>query len=140
MSRRQTGFSYFQFLFFGQRLCFLFAAKLKLSLKFMSSSEVISLINLLNKLFFSFTCFLTMQMNIFFSSTLVEINSQRIRRGFTMLCDSTDTPRILYRDSTESLRRLHRNCTSELIRSGVAVKFAKVWERHKLQNSHASKK
>ena len=52
-----------------------------------------------------------MKMNNFFSSTLVEINSQRIRKGFAMLCDSTETA-------------LRMRC--ELIRSGVAVKFAKV--------------
>ena len=32
-----------------------------------------------------------MKMNIFFSSTLIEINSQRFRKGFAMLCDSTET-------------------------------------------------
>ena len=32
-----------------------------------------------------------MKMNNFFSSTFVEINSQRIRRGFAMLYNSTET-------------------------------------------------
>ena len=63
-----------------------------------------------------------MQINSLFSSTLVEINSQRNRRGFAMLCDFTETPRRLYGDCAETMLRL--NC--ELIRSGVAIKFAEV--------------
>ena len=56
-----------------------------------------------------------MKINIYFWFTSVEINSQRIRRGFAMLSDST-----------EAALRLQ----FELIRSGVAVKADKLWERH----------
>ena len=90
MSRRLTGFSYFSFQFFGQRSCFLFAAKLKLSLKFISSSEVIFVVNLNKVSFFSFTCFLIMKkiykkFNFFFYISRIQFttHSQRIRRANT---------------------------------------------------------
>ena len=61
-------------------------------------------------------------MNIFFRFTLVEINPQRIRKGFAMLCDFTETLRRLYGDCPEPALRLH----CELIRSKVTVKVTKV--------------
>ena len=61
-------------------------------------------------------------MSNFFSSTLVEINSQRICRGFAMLCDSTETALRLRCDCAANTLRLR----CELIRREVAVKLAKV--------------
>ena len=60
-------------------------------------------------------------MNIFFSLTLVEINSQRIRRGFAMLSGSMKTAWRLRGKCAANALRLR----CELIRSGVAVKFTK---------------
>ena len=39
-------------------------------------------------------------------NTLVEINLQRIREGFAMLCDYTETPWRLYEDCTEIALRI----------------------------------
>ena len=47
-----------------------------------------------------------MKMNNFFSSALVEINSQLIRRGFAMHCDSTETARRLRCECAETALRI----------------------------------
>ena len=55
-------------------------------------------------------------MNIFFSSALAEINSQRIRRGFAMLGDSTETARRLHRECAENARRIDSQWSRSQIR------------------------
>ena len=40
------------------------------------------------------------------SSTLVEIDSQQIRKGFAMLCDYTETSQKLYQNWAETALRV----------------------------------
>ena len=58
-------------------------------------------------------------MNIFFSSALVEINSQRIRGGYAMLCDSTETVRKLRCKYAETALRIDSQWSRRQSRQSV---------------------
>ena len=57
--------------------------------------------------------------NFFFSFALVEINSQRIRRGFAMLCDSTETALRLHCKCAETALRIDSQWSRSQIRQSV---------------------
>ena len=60
-----------------------------------------------------------MKMNNFFSSTLVEFNLQRIRRGFAMLCDSTETAQRMRCECAETALRIDSQWSRRQIRQSV---------------------
>ena len=60
-----------------------------------------------------------MTMNNFFSSTLVEINSQRIRREFPMLCDTTETALRMRCECAETALQIDSQWSRSQIRQSV---------------------
>ena len=60
-------------------------------------------------------------MKIFFSSTSVEFNSQRIRGGFALLCHSTETARRLCCECAETALRIDSQWSRRQIRQSVRV-------------------
>ena len=71
----------------------------------------------------------------FFSSAVVEINSQRIRRGFAMLCYSTETARRLRCKCAETALRIDSQWSRRQICK--SVRAAKLFNKRIIVKKHS---